>query len=45
VKEVMYNPGSDKLIHMIKIKDEMITVPDIKIPKHIQMIKILKQQK
>jgi hypothetical protein len=28
-KEVMYNPESDKLIHMIKIKDEMITVPDI----------------
>jgi hypothetical protein len=28
-KEVIYNPESDKLIHMIKIKDEMITVPDI----------------
>jgi hypothetical protein len=29
-KEVMYNPESDKLIHMIKINDEMITVPDIR---------------
>jgi hypothetical protein len=28
-KEVMYNPELDKLIHMIKVKDEMITVPDI----------------
>jgi hypothetical protein len=28
-KEVMYNPNSDKLTHWIKIKDEMITVPDI----------------
>jgi hypothetical protein len=25
----MYNPKSDKLIHMIKVKDEMITIPDI----------------
>jgi hypothetical protein len=28
-KEVMYNPESDKLTHWIKMKDEMITVPDI----------------
>jgi hypothetical protein len=28
-KEVIYNPESDKLIHMIKYKDEIITIPDI----------------
>jgi hypothetical protein len=28
-KKIIYNPESDKLIHMIKYKDEMITVPDI----------------
>jgi hypothetical protein len=28
-KEVMYNPESDKLLHMMEFKDEMITVPDI----------------
>jgi hypothetical protein len=28
-KEVRYNPNSDKLTHYIKMKDEMITVPDI----------------
>jgi hypothetical protein len=28
-KEVMYNLESDKLTHWIKIKDEMVTVPDI----------------
>jgi hypothetical protein len=28
-KEVMYNPNSDKLIHYIRMKDEMIAVPDI----------------
>jgi hypothetical protein len=25
----MYNPKSDKLTHMIKVKDEIITIPDI----------------
>jgi hypothetical protein len=28
-KEVMYNPNSDKLTHGMRIKDEMVTVPDI----------------
>jgi hypothetical protein len=28
-KEVIYNPESDKLIYMIKYKDEMVTIPDI----------------
>jgi hypothetical protein len=28
-KEVMYNPNLDKLIHYIKMKDEMIAVADI----------------
>jgi hypothetical protein len=28
-KEVTYNPNTDKLTHYIKMKDKMITVPDI----------------
>jgi hypothetical protein len=28
-KEVMYNTNSDKLTHYIKMKDEMVAVPDI----------------
>jgi hypothetical protein len=28
-KEVTYNPDTDKLTHYIKIKNEMVTVPDI----------------
>jgi hypothetical protein len=28
-KEIIYNPESDKLMHRIKYKDEMVTIPDI----------------
>jgi hypothetical protein len=28
-KEVIYNPESDKLIHRIKYKDRMVTIPEI----------------
>jgi hypothetical protein len=28
-KKVIYNPESDKLLHRIKYKDEMVTIPDM----------------